>query len=101
MQMLCKRIDLLEEKVVSHSEKTTHSRLAETILSLQKTYGLDNRKTIRLELTTEDLASMVGTSKGYLNKIISEFNKLKLINFENKKIRLLNSSKLKELSSIV
>lgn len=97
MQLLCKRIDQLEDKVAMRSERPTDSRLADSLLSLLTAHGTDSNNVIRIELKSDDLASMVGTSKAYLHKIINEFIKQKIISYELNKIKILDLQRLKDM----
>ena len=97
MQLLCKRIDQLENKVAMRNEKPTDSRLADSLITLLSAYGTDANNFIRIELKPDDLASMVGTSRAYLNKIINDFTKQKIICFEHNKIKILDLQRLKDL----
>jgi CRP/FNR family transcriptional regulator len=97
MQLLCKRIDQLEDKLTMRSERPTDSRLADSLLSLLASHGTDSNNCIKIELKPEDLASMVGTSRAYMHKIINEFIKQKIISYELNRIKILDLRRLKDM----
>ncbi|MCB0313743.1 MAG: winged helix-turn-helix domain-containing protein, partial [Calditrichaeota bacterium] len=51
-------------------------------------------------LTRKDLANFVGISNATLSRLMSDFQRKKLIRIKNKKIRLLDLKKLSTLARI-
>ncbi|RPI14669.1 MAG: Crp/Fnr family transcriptional regulator [Ignavibacteriae bacterium] len=100
MQHLCSRIDHIENKINSRTDKSASQRFAELLLLLVDTYGTTDKNTIRVELNIEELASLTGTSKGYLSKIVSEFSQKDLILFKNNGIRILDIPALKQIAGV-
>jgi CRP/FNR family transcriptional regulator len=100
MQHLCSRIDHIENKINSRTDKSASERFAELLLLLIDTYGTTDKNTIKVELNIEELASLTGTSKGYLSKIIGEFSQKDLILFKNNGIRILNINELRQIAGV-
>lgn len=88
MQILCSKIDLLENTLVSRSEKSASERLIDAFKLLSLNYGTDSKKYLRLNLTLDDLAGLIGTSKAYLSKVITELTKKGIINFNKNRLRI-------------
>lgn len=99
MQLLCSKIDLMENKINSVVKKSTRERFIESVMSLIDTYGTTQDKYVRIELTLDDLASMVGTTSNYLHKIIMEFEEENLIRIKEGKIKIVDFKKLEELAA--
>ncbi|CAN5480544.1 Crp/Fnr family transcriptional regulator [soil metagenome] len=102
MISLCKELGLAQEKIQSMSQKTVRERLAETLLYLKDTFAsknLDN-SVPDIILPREDLANIVGTSNETLSRTLSDFKNEKLVEFEGKKIRIINENKLRSISGI-
>lgn len=51
-----------------------------------------------MQLSREELAGMIGTATESCIRLLSEFNKLDLIEIQGKKIIIKNKAKLKRLS---
>jgi CRP/FNR family transcriptional regulator len=100
MQQLCSRIDHIESRINSRSDKSATERFAELLLLLAETYGITDKNTLKVELNLEELASLAGTSKGYLSKIIGDFSQKDIILFKNNGIRILNVPDLKQIAKV-
>lgn len=100
MQHLCSRIDHIENKINSTTDKSASQRFAELLLLLADTYGVTDKNTIKVELNIDELASLSGTSRGYLSKIIGEFSQNNLILFKNNGIRILDREKLRHEAGV-
>lgn len=100
MQHLCSRIDHIENKINSRTDKSASQRFAELLLLLADTYGVTDKNTIKVELNIDELASLTGTSRGYLSKIISDFSQKELILFKNNGIRILDTQNLRQEAGV-
>jgi len=97
MKLLCEKIDDVENQISSLSEKSASGRLAETLILLDDTYGCNEDNFLNIRLSSADLAQLTGASKGYLVKIISQFNNNKWIQTTGNKIKILDKSRLYEV----
>lgn len=98
MKLLCSRIDLIENQISSRSEKTAMERFAELLILLHDTYGTNDNKFLRIQLSIAELASLSGTSKGYLSKIIGELCLKSIINVQGKSIQILNKEEIENIA---
>ena len=87
--------------ITDMAQKTTRERLAEMLLWLKETFGLDENDCIDVELSREEIANMVGTATEAVIRLLSEFKKDRLIEFEGKKIRLLDIHGLVMLADLI
>lgn len=87
-----------DDVIVNMSQKTVKQRIAESFLYLKNSYGEDEKGFLRLTLSREDIAGIVGTATESCIRIISEFKKQGLITTSGKKIGI---AKEKELQRIV
>lgn len=102
MKSVCHELGIMEEKVTELSQKSVRERLAHTLLMLMETYGIDgeeNSRKIDLALSREDLASIVGTATETVIRLLSEFKSDGYIDFDGKKIKILNSKALIKTSN--
>lgn len=96
MRMLGRELWSIEKQMMSMAQKPVRERLAETLLILRDTYGIDPDKVLDISLTREDLASIVGTAPETVIRLLADFRKDGLIHTSGKKIQLLDERRLKK-----
>jgi CRP-like cAMP-binding protein len=72
--------------------------LAETLIYLQETFGKNDDGSLRIQLSREEMAGMIGTATESCIRLLSDFNKLGLIELNGKKIILKDLGKLKRIA---
>jgi len=89
----------LESKIFQNSLK---QKLAASILNLIERFGTvyDNSIMIDLPLSKTDIAGLIGTNPETLVKLLSEFKRNRIIEFEDKKMLILNVAILQKLSNM-
>lgn len=100
MQLLCSRIDLIENQISNMSEKSVTERFAELLILLYETYGTNNKQNLKIKLNLDELAGLTGTSKVYFSRIISEFCSKRVINYEENSIKILKRNELENIAKI-
>uniref|UniRef100_UPI00404A311F Crp/Fnr family transcriptional regulator n=1 Tax=Flavobacterium sp. TaxID=239 RepID=UPI00404A311F len=98
MKTICGDLKESDLQVISMAQRTVKERLAILLLYLEETFGIDEDQSLKMHLTREEMANMLGTATESCIRLLSEFNKLGLINIKGKKIMLLDRKKLKQLS---
>lgn len=98
MKTICGDLKEADDHMVSMAQKTVKERLAETLIYLEETFGKNEDGTLRIQLSREELAGMIGTATESCIRILSEFNKNGWIELHGKRISLVDRSKLKRLS---
>lgn len=99
MKTICGDLKDADDQMISMAQKSVKERLAETLLYIEETFGTDDDGLLKLQLTREELAGMIGTATESCIRLLSELNKSDLIELVGKKIRIKNKSKLQRLSS--
>ncbi len=94
MKLLSNELKHAEEKITHLAQKPVRERVAETILFLKETYGIDKDNQINILLTREEIANLVGTATETAIRLLSEFNKEHIIELSGKKIKILDTDKL-------
>ncbi len=98
---LCHDMGLSNEKIQSLAQKSVRERVAETILYLHQTFVEkpdEINQVIPISLPREDLANIVGTATETLIRLLSEFKNDKYIDFEGKRIKILDKAALERIS---
>jgi CRP-like cAMP-binding protein len=98
MKTICGDLKEADDHMVNLAQKTVKERLAETLLYLHDTFGKNEDNTLKIQLSRDELASMIGTATESCIRLLSDFKKLGLIELTGKKILLKDISKLKKLA---
>jgi CRP-like cAMP-binding protein len=98
MQDICGDLKNADDHMVNMAQKTVKQRLADTLIYLEETFGVNEDKTLKVQLTREELAGMIGTATESCIRLLSEFNKQNIISLTGKKITLIDKSQLKKIS---
>jgi CRP/FNR family transcriptional regulator len=100
MKVLSDELRRAEGKITHLAQKPVRERVAETILFLKETYGLDADNHVNVALTREDIANLVGTATETAIRLLSEFNKDHIIELSGKKIKILDHNKLVKTANL-
>jgi CRP/FNR family transcriptional regulator len=79
------------------SQKTVKQRVAEALLYIKNSFGIDDKGFLLLTLSRDDIASVVGTATESCIRILSEFKKKKYIKTEGKQIGIINEKALQDM----
>lgn len=100
MKLLSNELKRAEEKITHLAQKPVRERVAETILFLKETYGVDKENQINVALSREEIANLVGTATETAIRLLSEFNKDHIIELTGKKIKILDQNKLVKTANL-
>ena len=98
IRVLNRRLNEAQLRVKNMAINDTFVRTAQTLLKLVDNYGEeteDGTIELTLNLTREELAGLVGTSRETVSRAISQFSKEKALKIEGRKMIILDLSKLK------
>lgn len=98
MKTICGDLKETSDHLVSISQKTVKERLAETLIYLEENFGKNTDGSLRIQLTREELAGMIGTATESCIRLLSDFNKLGLIELIGKKIVIKDLGKLRRIA---
>ncbi|MDI5897303.1 Crp/Fnr family transcriptional regulator [Flavobacterium yafengii] len=98
MKTICGDLKEADDHMVNLAQKTVKERLAETLLYLHDTFGKNNDNSLKVQLSRDELASMIGTATESCIRLLSDFNKLGLIELTGKKIVLKDINALKKMA---
>ena len=90
-----------DERTVSLTQKHIRGRLAESLLFLKDTYGIEeDGYTLSIYLSREDLANLSNMTTSNAIRTLSNFATEKLIAIDGRKIKIIEEDKLKKISKI-
>lgn len=98
MKNICGDLKESDDHMVSMAQKTVKERLAQTLIYLGENFGKNEDGSLHIQLSREELAGMIGTATESCIRLLSDFNKLGLIELTGKKITLKEINKLKKLA---
>lgn len=98
MKNVCHDLKEADDVLVNLAQKSVKERLATTLLYLHDTFGVNEDDSLKLHLSREEISSIIGTATESCIRLLSEFNKLGLIEISGKKITLKNTKELRKLA---
>ena len=98
MKTICGDLKEADDLMVGMAQKSVKARLAFTLLNLEETFGTNDDHSLKIQLSRDELASIIGTATESCIRLLSDFNKLKIISLKGKAIAILDKNKLKKLA---
>lgn len=101
MKLMASELGFSNNRTLSLTQKHIRGRLAESLIFLKDTYGLeDDNSTIKIFLSREDIASLSNMTTSNAIRTLSAFAGEKLILLEGRKIKILDIKKLERVSEL-
>ncbi len=101
LTMMAADLALSELQTINLTQKHIRGRLAESLLTLKKNYGMDEDEvTIAMYMSREDLANMSNMTTSNAIRTLSQFAAEGLISVDGRKIKLLREEELKKISRL-
>ncbi len=94
-------LGIADERTVNLTQKHIRGRLAESLLFLMESYGLEeDGSTLSIYLSREDLANLSNMTTSNAIRTLSNFATERLITIDGRKIKIIDQEKLKKISRI-
>lgn len=94
-------LGIADERTVNLTQKHIRGRLAESLLFLRESYGLEeDGSTLSIYLSREDLANLSNMTTSNAIRTLSNFATERLITIDGRKIKIIDEEKLKKISKI-
>lgn len=101
IKLLSNDLGMADERTVSLTQKHIRGRLAESLIFLKESYGLEeDGSTLSIYLSREDLANLSNMTTSNAIRTLSQFATEHLIAIDGRKIKLIDEEKLKKISKI-
>jgi CRP-like cAMP-binding protein len=98
---LAEELGFSNARTVSLTQKHIRGRLAESIIFLKETYGLEeDNSTIKVYLSREDLANLSNMTTSNAIRTLSTFASEGVISIDGRKIKIENHSLLQKISEL-
>lgn len=97
---LIERLRRANEEIEALTFRSLYGRVCRQILEMAKKYGKGGKSggSIPMSVTHAELADLAGTAREMVTKVLSSLRRLRVIDYEDHRIRILSDNKLKELS---
>lgn len=86
-----------DNTIVNMAQKSVRKRLADALLYMYDNFGVDEDHFLKVVLSREDYANIVGTATESAIRILSQFKNEKLISTSGKQIKIKNIEGLKRV----
>ena len=94
-------LGIADERTVNLTQKHIRGRLAESLIFLKDTYGVEEDEcTLSIYLSREDLANLSNMTTSNAIRTLSLFSTEKLITVDGRKIKIIEEDKLRKISKI-
>lgn len=100
LKIISRQLGRAEETITVLAQKTVRERLAEILLMLEEQLGTDANGFIKIALTREEMANLIGTATESAIRLISEFKNDNLIAVEGRKIKIENRNMITKLAHV-
>jgi len=99
VKLICEELGEANSYITDIAQKTVRERLAEVLLKLISDFGIDENNQLKITLTREELANIVGTATESVIRLLSEFKADRLVDLSGRKIIILNLKGLEKISN--
>jgi CRP-like cAMP-binding protein len=93
-------LGISDERTVNLTQKHIRGRLAESLVFLIDSYGLEEDATINIYLAREDLANLSNMTTSNAIRTLSGFVSEKIIALDGRKIKIIDEEKLRKISKL-
>ncbi len=101
MDLLSTELKAAEERIMEMAQRSVRERLAETLLLLRETYGVEtDSTTLSIKLTRTELANIVGTATESVSRLLSKFKEEQLIDMNGWKLMIIDPEGLAEAARL-
>ncbi|MFL1012323.1 Crp/Fnr family transcriptional regulator [Flavisericum labens] len=90
LQEMARDLKESDDIIVNMAQKSVRQRLAETLIYIHDSFGVNPDKTLSVLLSREDYANIVGTATESAIRVLSQFKKEGLISTTGKHIKIVD-----------
>ena len=99
IQKLAVALGISDERTVNLTQKHIRGRLAESILFLKESYGLEEDGcTLSIYLSREDMANLSNMTTSNAIRTLSAFAQERIITVDGRRIKIVDEAKLRQIS---
>ncbi len=99
LKLSCSELGEANAFITDIAQKTVRERLAEVLIILKDSFGLDEENHLQIVLTREELGNIIGTATESVIRLLGEFKDHGLIEINGRKIKILDAKALQRISN--
>jgi CRP-like cAMP-binding protein len=97
LKQMAKDLKDSEDIIVNMAQKSVRERLADILIYIHNSFGVDDHGFLKIVLSREDYANVVGTATESAIRILSQFKKERLISTKGKQIKIIDLDGLRRM----
>lgn len=94
---ICYDLKLANDQIVRMANKTVRARFATILIELEEEFGVDQDQNLRLKLSREEYANLIGTATESMIRMFANFSKENLIELKGKKVKITDRDRLRQI----
>jgi len=98
MKNISHQLNQANASISMMAQKSVKERLADILLQLQTTFGVDSEGYIDVKLTREEIANAIGTATESAIRLLSNYKSEGLVDLKGRKIKITDLDGLKHAS---
>jgi len=99
LKLACMELGEANAFITDIAQKTVRERLAEVLLILKDSFGLDEEKNLQIVLTREEIGNIIGTATESVIRLLSEFKENNWIEINGRKIKILDVKAIQKVAA--
>lgn len=100
IKLICLELGEANSYITDIAQKTVRARLAEILIQLKNEFGLNSDGVLKISLTREEIANIVGTATESVIRLLSEFKTDSLIELNGRQIKIVDEQELKRIVNL-
>lgn len=100
IKLICLELGEANSYITDIAQKTVRARLAEILIHLTNEFGVHEDGVLKISLTREELANIVGTATESVIRLLSEFKTDSLIELNGRQIKILDEQRLTRIVNL-
>ena len=100
IKLICLELGEANSYITDIAQKTVRARLAEILIHLKNEFGVNSDNVLKISLTREEIANIVGTATESVIRLLSEFKTDSLIELNGRQIKILDEQELNRIVNL-
>ncbi|GBU08472.1 Crp/Fnr family transcriptional regulator [Bacteroidales bacterium] len=100
IKLLSIDLGIADERTVNLTQKHSRGRLAESLVFLIDSYGLEEDKSINIYMAREDLANLSNMTSSNAIRTLGHFADERIVSLDGRKIKVINEDMIRKISKL-
>ncbi|HOE04669.1 MAG TPA: Crp/Fnr family transcriptional regulator [Bacteroidales bacterium] len=100
LQLACAELGEANNFITDMAQKSVRERLAEILIFIKDEFGTDAENVLKITLTREELANLIGTATESVIRLLSEFKSENIIELRGRRIKIVDEGKLRKMGNM-